>query len=43
MSWTGQSEATHSTTMPARNHPTWRRVTTGEPSRTAFGPMTRTA
>src|SRR5947209_18979036 len=43
MSCTGQSAAAHSVSTPSANHIIWRRVTIGEPSRTTFGPMTRTA
>src|SRR6266850_5382793 len=43
MSCTGQSDAPHSTTTPRKNQSFWRPVTIGDPSRTAFGPITRTA
>src|SRR2546423_8462351 len=43
MSCTGQSAAAHNTSTPSTNHSICRRVTTGEPSRTAFGPITFTA
>src|SRR5207248_1619273 len=43
MSCTGQSDAAHSTTTPSTNHSFCRPVTIGDPSRTAFGPITRTA
>ena len=42
MSWTGQSDDTQSSTIAATNVPTLARVTTGWPSGTALGPMTRT-
>src|SRR5258705_13388202 len=43
MSCTGQSAAAHSDRRARTNQPFWRRVTTGEPSRTTFGPITLTA
>src|SRR3954453_17653942 len=43
MSCSGQSDAAHSTITPTTNQRRWRRVTTGDPSRTTFGPMTRVA
>src|SRR4051812_26956899 len=43
MSCTGQSAATQSIVTASANHPFCRRVTNGDPSRTAFGPITRTA
>src|SRR5437764_5540984 len=43
MSCTGQSAAAHNTSTPSTNHSICRRVTIGEPSRTAFGPITFTA
>src|SRR3954447_24270368 len=43
MSCRGQSAAAHSVSTPIANHTVWRTVTIGEPSRTTFGPITRTA
>jgi hypothetical protein len=41
-SWSGQSEPNHTSPIAATKHTRWRRVTTGAPGATAFGPITRT-
>ena len=43
MSWTGQSAATQSSTIPKPNHRFCAVVTAGSPSCITFGPITRAA